>query len=170
MCQNTEGACKSIFKAFTNNVCIIVLLKSEAFQRKERGEIIPVVSFNVTDKALRIQEAKSKVSTYHQPLYMYTVIFYLFGVQNILYLHSLHYISYCTDEKNEGNNIFAYIARESGTKAQTCYVLEVDNLVSSSLFRLPYGLGEHYSIALCVLITCDQVWKNHAGLVYFVTM
>lgn len=97
-------------------------LKSEAFQKKERGETIPDVSFNVSDKALRIQEAKSK---------------------NILYLHSLHYISYCTDEKNEGNNIFAYIARESGTKAQTCYVLEVDNLAR----EMAATLGQAFDLA-----------------------
>ena len=36
-------------------------LQSEAFQKKERGEPIQEVSFNVSDKALRIQEAKSKV-------------------------------------------------------------------------------------------------------------
>lgn len=97
-------------------------LKSEAFQKKERGEIIPEVSFNVSDKALRIQEAKSK---------------------NILHLHSLHYISYCTDEKSEGNNIFAYIARESGTKAQTCYVLEVDNLAR----EMAATLGQAFDLA-----------------------
>ncbi|XP_065920509.1 PTB domain-containing engulfment adapter protein 1-like [Dysidea avara] len=96
--------------------------KSEAFQKRERGEPIQEVSFNVSDKALRIQEAKSK---------------------NILYLHSLHYISYCTDEKSEGNNIFAYIARESGTKAQMCYVLEVDNLAR----EMAATLGQAFDLA-----------------------
>jgi len=36
-------------------------LQSEAFQKKEQGEPIQEVSFNISDKALRIQEAKSKV-------------------------------------------------------------------------------------------------------------
>lgn len=108
---------------------ICVINQSEAFQKKERGEIIPEVSFNISDKALRIQEAKSKVHTLLP--HMHALTMHVSSVfQNILHLHSLHYISYCTDEKSEGNNIFAYIARESGSKAQTCYVLEVDNLVS----------------------------------------
>ena len=42
--------------------CILnFVYQSEAFQKKERGEAIPDVTFNVSDKALRIQEAKSKV-------------------------------------------------------------------------------------------------------------
>lgn len=42
----------------------VLIYQSEAFQKKERGETIPDVSFNVSDKALRIQEAKSKVCYY----------------------------------------------------------------------------------------------------------
>lgn len=49
------------FKHIDSNVFMYIINQSEAFQRKERGETIPEVSFNVSDKALRIQEAKSKV-------------------------------------------------------------------------------------------------------------
>lgn len=50
------------------DVCIIN--QSEAFQKRERGEVIPEVSFNVSDKALRIQEAKSKVPA-HTAMHVY---------------------------------------------------------------------------------------------------
>ena len=58
MCKNIEGK-YNLSLTTDHGICFII--QSEAFQRKERGEIIPEVSFNVSDKALRIQEAKSKV-------------------------------------------------------------------------------------------------------------
>ena len=66
--EQGSGIVRDCVKTLKVNVNLIFKHKlttyafqSEAFQKKERGETIPDVSFNVSDKALRIQEAKSKV-------------------------------------------------------------------------------------------------------------
>ena len=71
------------------DVCIIN--QSEAFQKRERGEIIPDVSFNVSDKALRIQEAKSKV---HTLPCMYTLTMFCWYYR--IFCFSIRFITFLT--------------------------------------------------------------------------
>ena len=70
-----------------------MLNQSEAFQKKERGETIPDVSFNVSDKALRIQEAKSKVGTLLPYMYIYWhKLFVWYSEHSVPSFTSLHFL------------------------------------------------------------------------------
>ena len=77
--------------ALTTEYDVCIINQSEAFQKRERGKIIPEVSFNVSDKALHIQEAKSKV---HTLPCMYTLTMFCWYYR--IFCFSIRFITFLT--------------------------------------------------------------------------